>query len=156
LIRTGAEYRGSLCDGRSVWMMGEGAIDDVTTHPATAAIEDEYVAWYDRHFDPDWHHVLLTEPDANGARWPVAFEVPTTSTHLQRLGKAISSVHFLTASHMTHTPGHGALIALGLLNVLMRLQHVPAEIEAAEAYRDSLARSGRFLTFASGGPLIGH
>jgi 4-hydroxyphenylacetate 3-monooxygenase len=36
-----------------------------------------------------------------------------------------------------------------------RLNVSPAEIEAAEAYRESLARSGRFLTFASGGPLIG-
>ena len=56
---------------------------------------------------------------------------------------------------MTHTPGYGALIALGMLNVLKRLNHSTEEIEAAEAYRESLAKSGRFLTFAGGGPLIG-
>ncbi len=63
-MRTGAEYRESLRDGRNIWVMGEGPIDDVTSHPATAGMVEEYVAWYDRHFDPDWQDVLLTEPAA--------------------------------------------------------------------------------------------
>jgi aromatic ring hydroxylase len=75
-MRTGAEYRESLRDGRNIWVIGEGPVDDVTSHPATAAMVEEYVAWYDRHFDPDWHDVLLTEPDANSARRPLAFEAP--------------------------------------------------------------------------------
>ena len=53
-MRTGADYKESLRDGRNVLGSGEGAVDDVTTHPATAAMANEYVAWYDRHFDPDW------------------------------------------------------------------------------------------------------
>ena len=56
---------------------------------------------------------------------------------------------------MTHTPGYGALIALGMLNSLKRLNHSAEEIEAAEGYLESLAESGTFLTFAGGGPLIG-
>lgn len=154
-MRTGAEYRDSLRDGRNVWVLGNGPIDDMTSHPATAAMVQAYVAWYDRHFDADWQDILLTEPDANGARQPLAFQLPQTSAHLRRLGKAIAAVHFLTGGNMTHTPGYGALIALGLLDVVKRLQVSSAEVEAAEAYRESLARSGRFLTFASGGPLIG-
>ena len=154
-MRTGAEYRESLRDGRSVWVMGDGQIDDVTTHPTTAAMVEEYVAWYDRHFDADWQDVLLTEPDANGTRSPLAFEVPKTSAHLRRLGKALSAVHFITGGNVTHTPGYGALIALGLLNVIKRLNNSTADVEAAEAYQESLAKSGRFLTFAGGGPLIG-
>ena len=154
-MRTGAAYRDSLRDGRDVWVLGYGRVDDVTTHPATAAMVDEYVAWYDRHFAADWQDILLTAPDVNGERRPLAFEIPTTSAHLRQLGKAIAAVHFLTAGNMTHTPGYGALIALGLLDVVKRLHVSPAEVEAAEAYRESLARHGRFLTFASGGPLIG-
>ena len=46
-MRTGAEYRESLRDGRRVWVVGEGAIDDVTAHPATRAMVDEYVALYE-------------------------------------------------------------------------------------------------------------
>ena len=112
-MRTGAEYRESLRDGRSVWVMGDGQIDDVTTHPTTAAMVEEYVAWYDRHFDADWQDVLLTEPDANSTRSPLAFEVPKTSAHLRRLGKALSAVHFITGGNVTHTPGYGALIRAG-------------------------------------------
>ena len=154
-MRTGAEYRESLRDGRDVWVMGEGPVDDVTSHPATAPMVVEYAAWYDRHFEPAWQDVLLTGPDAAGRRRPLAFEVPKTSADLQRQGNALRSVLFLSGGNITHTPGYGALIALGLLNHLKGLNNPPEEIEAAEAYRESLARSGRFLTFAGGGALIG-
>jgi hypothetical protein len=63
-VRTGSEYREALHDGRRVWVMGEGLVEDVTTHPATRAMVDEYVAWYDRHQDPAWQDVLLAPPDA--------------------------------------------------------------------------------------------
>ena len=58
-MRTGAEYREALRDGRNVWVMGEGRVADVTTHPATRAMVEEYVLWYDRHFDPAWQEILL-------------------------------------------------------------------------------------------------
>ena len=47
-MRTGSEYREALHDGRRVWIMGEGLVEDVTTHPATRAMVDEYVAVYRR------------------------------------------------------------------------------------------------------------
>ena len=154
-MRTGAEYRESLRDGRDVWLVGEGAVADVTTHPSTSGMVEEYVAWYDRHFDADWQDVLLTEPDGKGERRPLALTPPKTPDDLKRLGKEISAVHFATGGNMTHTPGYGALIALGLLNVLKRLDHSAEDIGAAEAYLESLRESGRFLTYAGGGPLIG-
>src|SRR5918999_531955 len=116
---------------------------------------EEYVKWYDRHFDPAWQDTLLSEPDANGERRPLAFEAPKTSAHLQCLGKALRALLFTNGGNITHTPGYGALIALGLLNHLTGLNNSPEEIEAAEKYRESIARSGRFLTFAGGGALIG-
>ena len=154
-MRTGAEYKENLRDGRDVWVIGEGAVADVTTNPSTSAMVDEYVAWYDRHFDADWQDILLTPSDGNGQRHPLALIPPKTSADLRRLGTAISAVHFVTGGNMTHTPGYGALIALGMLNVLKQLNNSSEEIEAAEAYLESLAESGRFLTFAGGGPLIG-
>ena len=57
-MRTGSEYREALHDGRRVWVMGEGLIEDVTLHPATRPMVEEYVAWYDRHHDPEWRDVL--------------------------------------------------------------------------------------------------
>ena len=62
-MRTGAEYRAALRDGRRVWVFGEGLIEDVTTHPATRAMVDEYVAWYDLHLDPEWIEVLFSPRD---------------------------------------------------------------------------------------------
>ena len=50
-MRTGAEYKDSLRDGRDVWVMGEGAVADVTTDRATSAMVNEYVRWYDRHLE---------------------------------------------------------------------------------------------------------
>ncbi|HLM12766.1 MAG TPA: 4-hydroxyphenylacetate 3-hydroxylase N-terminal domain-containing protein, partial [Reyranella sp.] len=65
-MRTGADYRESLRDGRRVFVLGEGLVEDVTTHPATQAMVEEYVAWYDRHFEPEWQDTLLTPPDKDG------------------------------------------------------------------------------------------
>lgn len=155
-MRTGAEYREALRDARKVWIVGIGEIDDVTTHPATRPMVDEYVAWYDRHFDPEWCDIVLTPPGKKGARRPLAFEIPKTSDDLRRLGKAISTVHFTTGGNMTHTPGYGALISLGLLDTVKGMKISAEEIDNAAAYRDMLAETGRFLTFAAGGAPIGH
>ena len=154
-MRTGAEYKENLRDGRDLWVMGEGAVADVTAHPSASPMVDEYALWYDRHFDVDWQDILLTPSDGNGQRHPIALTPPKTSADLRRLGKAISAVHFVTGGNMTHTPGYGALIALGMVNILKQLNNSPKEIEAAEAYLESLAETGRFLTFAGGRPLIG-
>ena len=71
-MRTGADYRESLRDGRRVFVLGEGQVEDVPTHAATQAMVEEYVAWHDRHFDPKWQDTLLTPPDKNGKRSPVS------------------------------------------------------------------------------------
>ncbi|MBM3222356.1 MAG: hypothetical protein FJZ47_00925 [Candidatus Tectomicrobia bacterium] len=57
-MRRGVAYLESLRDGRNVWMMGEGRVDDITTHAATCAMMQQYATWYDRHFEPAWHDVL--------------------------------------------------------------------------------------------------
>src|SRR5262245_38074545 len=63
-MRTGADYRESLKDGRRVFVLGQGWVEDVATHPATCAMTEEYVTWYDRHFDPGWQDLVLTPPDS--------------------------------------------------------------------------------------------
>src|SRR5687768_8267492 len=107
-MRTGAEYKEALRDGRRLWIMGEGAVEDVTTHPATANLVNEYAAWYDRHHDPEWQDTLLTPPYAAGERRPLAFHIPETVDDIRRLGKAISTVAFKSGGNVTHTPGYGA------------------------------------------------
>jgi len=155
-MRTGAEYREALRDGRKVWIIGEGLIDDVTEHPATRAMVDEYVAWYDRHFDPAWQDLLLTPPGATGARTPWGFVVPKSAADLRTIGRGFSATTFLSAGNITHTPAYGHLIALGILDVAQQKKVSPEQVADALAYRELIARTGRFLTFCAGAATIGY
>ena len=154
-MRTGKEYRAALRDGRRVWIAGEGLIADVTEHPATRAMVDEYAAWYDRHVQPAWQDTVLTPPDATGRRTPWSFVVPRSPDDLRAMGRCYAATTFPTGGNVTHTPAYGHLIALGVLDAV-RQRNVSAEqIAAAEAHREALARTGRFLTFCAGAATIG-
>ena len=154
-MRTGADYRESLRDGRKVWVVGAGRVDDVTTHPATRAMVDEYVAWYERHLDPAWQDRLFSPPDATGNRIPWGYVLPRTSDDLVAMGRSFAETTFLSAGNITHTPAYGCLIALGILGEAQEHNASPQQIANALAYRDELARTGRFLTFSSGSATIG-
>jgi len=156
IIRTGAEYRDSLRDGRKVWIIGEGRVDELTTHPATRAMVDYYVDWYDHHCDPAWQDILLTPPDANRERIPLAFVVPQRADDLRRMGRSFAATIFPTAGNVTHTPAYGHLIALGILDAVQRRNLAPDDVATAATYRDWLAETGRFLTFSSGAATIGY
>ena len=155
-MRTGKEYREALRDGRRVWIVGEGLIDDVTVHPATRAMVDEYVAWYDRHFDPAWRDIVLTPPDAEGRQAPWAFTVPRTPADLRGLGRCFSATTFLSAGNVTHTPAYGHLIALGILETVLLHRPPPEDVARAVAYRELIGQGRRFLTFAGGAATIGY
>src|SRR5579872_5392318 len=150
-MRTGAEYREALRDGRVVYVMGEGRVHDVTTHPATEAMVDEYVAWHDRHRDPGWAETLL---NPSGTPW--AFTEPRSSADLIGMGRSYAKTEFLSAGNITHDPAYGHLIALGILNAVTEHRAGPEHTARAEAYRATIAATGRFLTFSSGSAPIGY
>ena len=50
MLRTGAQYRDSLKDGRQIWINGE-RVKDVTTHPAFKPIVDVRARIYDMAHD---------------------------------------------------------------------------------------------------------
>jgi 4-hydroxyphenylacetate 3-monooxygenase len=150
-MRTGAAYRQALRDGRRVWVIGEGLIEDLATHPATSGMTESYVRWHDRHADPDLRDTLFAP---SGVAY--ASLVPRDVADLRGLGRCISATTFLTAGNITHTPAYGHLIALGLETTVRAYGVFPRQIEAAAAYRQSIAESGRFLTFCSGAATIGY
>jgi aromatic ring hydroxylase len=150
-LRTGSDYRESLRDGRKIWVIGEGAIDDVTTHPATRAMVDEYVAWYDRHLDPAWQPSLLTP-----AGLPWGYVLPKSADDLIGMGRSFAATTFLSAGNITHTPAYGALIALGVLGAVQQANISQQQIDNAESCRKHIADTGRFLTFSSGSATIGY
>src|SRR5277367_4908992 len=117
-MRTGAEYREALRDGRKVWVFGQGRVDDVTTHPATRDMVDEYVAWYDRHHDPEWQDLLLAPAAGKRTRTPWAYVAPKTSEDLIAMGRSFARTIFLSAGNITHTPAYGHLIALGVVTAV--------------------------------------
>jgi 4-hydroxyphenylacetate 3-monooxygenase len=116
---------------------------------------DEYVAWYDRHFDPEWQDVVLTPPDAQGARAPWSYVLPKNSGDLRGMGRCFSATTFLSAGNITHTPAYGNLIALGILDAIQQRNVSPEQITQAAEYRALIARTGRFLTFSAGAATIG-
>ena len=154
-MRTGAEYRHALRDGRRVWVMGAGLIDDVTTHPATRAMVEEYVAWYDLHLDPAWQEIAVRPSDAQSEGTPWAYVVPKSAEDLSGMGRFFSATTFLSAGNITHTPCYGHMIALGVLASVEERDVSAEQIANAARYREMIARSGRFLTFCGGAPTIG-
>jgi aromatic ring hydroxylase len=155
-MRTGADYRAALRDGRRVWVLGEGPVEDVTTHPATGAMIDEYVAWHDLHFDPQWADLLFSPPNAEGKREAWAYAVPRTSDDLCGMGRSFAKTTFLSAGNITHTPAYGNLIALGVITAAQEYNAPAEQIANAVSYRDHLAATGRFLTFCGGAATIGY
>jgi len=132
-MRTGADYREALRDGRKVWVMGEGWAEDVTAHPATRAMVEEYALWYDRHFDPAWQDLLLAPPGADRERTPWAFVLPRSADDLIGMGRSFAKTTFLSAGNITHTPAYGNLIATGVLTAAQTLGASQAHIAEAIA-----------------------
>jgi aromatic ring hydroxylase len=155
-FRTGDEYRAALRDGRRVLVVGEGLVDDVTTHSATRGMVDYYAAWYDRHHEPKWADALLTPPDAHGHRHPWGGVVPRSADDLSAMGRSFAASIFSSAGNVTHTPTYGNLIALGIWHAVQLLNVSAEQIASAGAYRDAIAASGRFLTFSAGNATIGY
>jgi aromatic ring hydroxylase len=154
-MRTGEEYREALRDGRRVWVMGEGWVEDVTTHPATRAMVEEYAAWYDRHLDPAWQDLLLMPAKAGEERMPWGYVLPKSSADLIGMGRSFAKTIFLSAGNITHTPAYGNLIQLGVLTAAQAHDAPDEQIAEALAYREAIARTGRFLTYCGGAPIIG-
>jgi aromatic ring hydroxylase len=150
-MRTGAAYREALRDGRRVWVLSEGRVDDVTTHPATAPMVVEYVAWYDRLLDPAWRDLAWTPAGA-----AVAYLVPRSADDLVRMGRFFSATTFLGAGNITHTPAYGHMIALGIQHAVTLCNASEEQVRNANAYRAHIAATGRFVTFAAGHATIGY
>jgi aromatic ring hydroxylase len=82
--------------------------------------------------------------------------VPKSAGDLRAMGRSYAATIFDTAGNMTHTPGYGHLIALGVQDVVMQRKASAGQIANAERYRASIAATGRFLTFAAGAATIGY
>ena len=84
-IKTGAEYLGSLRDGRDVWMQGR-RVQDVTREPGLARGAHTLAEFIDRQRDVALLDTLTYEE--NGQRYPMSFLMPKTPEDVRRRGAA--------------------------------------------------------------------
>src|SRR4030095_3371806 len=77
MIRTGAEYRASLQDGRQVWMNGE-RIKDVTTPPASNTIVDTRAPSYDLAHETASAPAMTYVDETTGETNCIGYKLPKT------------------------------------------------------------------------------
>jgi 4-hydroxyphenylacetate 3-monooxygenase len=99
--------------------------------------------------------LLLAPANAAGERIAWAYVLPRSVEDLVGMGRSFAKTTFLSAGNITHTPAYGNLIAMGVLTAAQTGNAPERQIAAAIAYRELIARTGRFLTFCGGAPIIG-
>jgi 4-hydroxyphenylacetate 3-monooxygenase len=91
MIRTGAEYRASLQDGRQVWMNGE-RIKDVTTHPAFKPIVDIRARIYDLAHEKASAPAMTYVDETTGETNCIGYKLPKTQEDWQAKRRAVDLV----------------------------------------------------------------
>ncbi len=86
-IRTGAEYRASLRDTRSIYVNGE-RVEDVTTYPPFQGVIDTIAMLYDLQHDPARQPTLTYPSPANGEPVGVSFLITDTEDDVERRVRA--------------------------------------------------------------------
>ena len=90
-LKSGAEFRESLRDGREVWYGGE-LVADVTTHPALAGGIAVLAEMYDDQLNPETQELVTFVRD-DGARVSQAFMVPRSKDDLAK--RRLCAEHFM-------------------------------------------------------------
>lgn len=110
MLRTGAEYRESIRDGREVWIDGE-KVDDVTTHPMFKPLVDIRAQIYDLAHDPETADVMTYTDEKSGELCAIGSKPPmeiadwkqkraSVDTVLDRAGGVVTRVGDETAGEM--------------------------------------------------------
>jgi hypothetical protein len=76
MIRTGAQYRDSIRDGRRIWINGE-RVHDVTSHPMFKPLVDIRARIYDMQHE-DQYRDITTYQDDSGERHAIGLKLPYT------------------------------------------------------------------------------
>jgi 4-hydroxyphenylacetate 3-monooxygenase len=89
MIRTGAQYREGLRDGREVWIDGE-RVKDIASHPATKLIVDIRSRMYDMQHEAAYVPTLTYEE--GGARHSIFNRLPKEQRDWHDKWKAVDAV----------------------------------------------------------------
>lgn len=91
MLRTGAQYRDSLKDGRNVWIDGE-KVKDVTTHPAFKPIVDIRARIYDMAHEAKTKEVMAYRDEKSGQENCIGYKLPHTQEDWHAKRRAIDTV----------------------------------------------------------------
>ncbi len=91
MIRTGAEYRESIRDGRQVFIDGR-RVEDVTAHPAFKPIVDVRARIYDMAHEADTQPAMTYVDPDSGERCAVGPKLPTSKQDWQAKRRAVDVV----------------------------------------------------------------
>jgi 4-hydroxyphenylacetate 3-monooxygenase len=113
-LRTGAEYKVSLRDGRNVWVGGR-KVEDVTEEPNFASGIEMIAEMFDDQFDPAHQQALTYVDEAAGERSSRSWQVPRTIDDLVARRKLTDYTTLMTVGSYGRPPDFAPLISLGLL-----------------------------------------
>lgn len=139
-LLTGAQYRETLRDGRTVIDCNGDVVEDVTTHPHLTRTVGTISNVMDLQFDPALRDVVTYIDEETGTRRAVGWQVPTTKDHLYAKREAIKAVTWETLGMYGRPPDYGPAMALGFLGIIDRVERENPEF--AENIRNFVKRSG--------------
>jgi 4-hydroxyphenylacetate 3-monooxygenase len=132
-MRTGAEYRAALDDGRSVILDGE-RVDRVAEHPAFAGAIDTVAHLYDVAADPSRRDLFTYPSPADGSPVHVWWKTPTVPDDLTSRRLAIAAWAEETCGFLGRSPDHVASFFAGFAGSL------PMFAEGGRQFADNVAR----------------
>src|SRR3978361_2224494 len=116
-LRTGAQFKASLDDGRKVWVDGI-LLDKVTDCPGLNAGIDLLAEMFDEQFRPEFEQATTMLDEASGARVSRAWQLPRTIEDLAARRKMIEYTTAKTGGAFGRPPDLAPTIVVGLMAYL--------------------------------------
>jgi 4-hydroxyphenylacetate 3-monooxygenase len=113
-LKTGAEFKASLDDGRQIWIGGK-KLDKVTDEPALAAGVDLIAEMFDDQFKPEFEEATTYLDPKAGEVVSRAWQLPTTVEELADRRKMIEYTSLKTAGTFGRPPDLSPAIVAGLM-----------------------------------------
>ncbi len=128
-LRTGAEFKASLDDGRQVWAKGRKLVR-VHDDPGLSAGIDLLASMFDDQFKPEFADATTVFDEASAALVTRAWQVPRTMEELVARRRMIEYTSLKTAGTFGRPPDLAPTIAIGLLAYLPTFRQSKSAFDA--------------------------
>jgi 4-hydroxyphenylacetate 3-monooxygenase len=152
-MRTGADYRESLRDGREVYIQGE-RVTDVTTHRAFRNSVASTACLYDLQSSPEHIEEMTFVSPSTGCRISRAWQLPATYAELVSRRKALTAWAETHFGFMGRAPDHVASCISGMyMGADVFEAYDPSRASALREYYRFARDRDLFLTYVIINPL---